>query len=96
MGISMIPTTIALGEKYTKFSSEHCIYIKNYTIEARTLLNNSANSLDPFDYHVLGCGEKAFEEIEHNVIHTYYQDEDGDQDQDQDVDEDIRKISEKS
>ena len=47
------------------------------------------NSLDPFDFHVLRCGENVFKEEEQNLIRTYYSDED--EVEDEDKDEDIRR-----
>ena len=85
MANNMIPTLKAICGIDTNFLSDLCKYIENNRIEEATLLNNTANSLDPFDFHVLRCGEKFCNEIEHNLIHTYYSDADEDEDEDEDI-----------
>ena len=46
----MIPTTIAIGYKYTFFLPDRCEYLGNDRIEKGSLLKNTAKSLDPFDF----------------------------------------------
>ena len=49
-------------------------------------MENTANSLGPFDFHVLRCGENSFPTKEQTLIHTYYADE---YDEDQKNQEDL-------
>ena len=53
MGKKIIPTTIAVREKYTYFLSDYCNYIENDRIEEKTKLGSTNNSVDSFDCHVL-------------------------------------------
>ena len=71
MGNSMIPHTFAIGEKYTHFISTHYKFIENDKIEEGTLLNQSSDSLDLYDYHLSKNGLDRFEKLlECNRIHS--------------------------
>ena len=63
MGISMIPSDIAVGEKYTYFSSDQYKLFENERNNERTFLNFTNNSVDAYDYHVLKCDEGAFKTL---------------------------------
>ena len=71
IGNNMIPYTFAVGENYPFFLSSHYKFIENDRIEQRTLLDATNNSLNPYDYHVEKCGEKAFKKLEHTQTHTF-------------------------
>ena len=43
----MIPTVMALGEKYTFFIYDHYNFLENLKIEDFTLSNSTNDSLDP-------------------------------------------------
>ena len=79
MGNNMILTTIDIGEKYTYFLPNRWNYTKKDRFGETTLLIKTEKSLDPFDFHVLRCGENVFKEKEHNLIHPYYADQDEDE-----------------
>ena len=42
--------TIAVGERYKHFISQHYIIFENIKIEEETQSNSTNDSLDPFDY----------------------------------------------
>ena len=72
MGNNMLPYAVAVGEKYTNFISDHQKYIENDKSEEVTLLKNTENSSDSFDYHFFKNGENACTRLSREVVHTYY------------------------
>ena len=72
-------------EKTHNFLSEPCNYIGSDRIEEGTLLISKNNSADPLDLQVLRCGDKVCIERKHNLIHTYYPDEDENEDKEEDI-----------
>ena len=72
MGNNIVPYTLAIGEKYTYFISNHHKIIENDKIEEGTLLNARNDSSDPFDYHLEKCGIDSFRVSEHSEIRTPY------------------------
>ena len=85
MGNNMSPTTETYGKKYTCFLSDRCKNFDNDKIEEETLLKNTVDSPNPFDYLAFRCVEKVCNEVEHFLIHLYYSDEVGDNDEDEDI-----------
>ena len=75
MGNNMIPTAIAIGEKYAYFLTNHHQIFENIKNEEEILLDSTNDSLDLFDYHHAKCGEDVFEKMACNQIHIYYPDE---------------------
>ena len=73
MGNNMIPTTRAVGEKYTHFLSDH-YKLENWKqkIQEGTLLNSTNDNLHPYDYHLAKCGEGASKTMECNQIHSFH------------------------
>ena len=59
----MVVYPVTLGEKNTYFLSDHYKIIEKEKVEEKTLLKGNANSLHPFDYHVLKSGENMFTEL---------------------------------
>ena len=80
MGNSMIPIAIAVGEKYTNFSSDLYKFFENDRIQERILSNYAKDSVDPSDYHVLKCGEGVFITMECNQILSFYPSEEFEED----------------
>ena len=68
MGNTMIPTAIAIREKYTYFICDRYKFIETIKMEERTLLNSTNDSFDPFDCHFAKCGEGAFKTIQCNQL----------------------------
>ena len=54
----------------------------------RILVKCQEKRLNPYDCHVLYCGEDAFKELEHSLMFTFYPDKDEDEDEGEDEDED--------
>ena len=61
--IYLIVYATGVGEKHKFFIRYK--FVKNAKIGNKSLSSNIANSLDPFDYHVLKCGENAFTELDY-------------------------------
>ena len=72
MGNNMIPHAIMIGERYTYFLYHRYKFIENDKIEENTLLNQTNNSLDPYEYHLEKCGIDSFKKLERSLIHTFY------------------------
>ena len=48
--------------------------MKTKTTEEVTLSNSTNDSVNPYDYHVLKCGDDAFKSMGCKQFHTYYTD----------------------
>ena len=75
MGNNMTPSAIVMEKKTPIFLSDHSIIKENGIFEEVTFLNSTNDSVDPYDYHVLKCGEGVLKTMERDQIHTFYPDE---------------------
>ena len=82
----MIPTAVAIGEKYTYFISDHYKFLENEKPAKETSLNSTNNSFDSFNYHLAKCDEDALRTMKGKQIRTFYSKEGIEED---DVEEDI-------
>ena len=75
MGDNMIPYTLAVGDRYTNFTSTNYKFIGNDKIQEGTLLNPSNGSMDPYDYHLSKNGLDCFRKLlECKRIHSSWPD----------------------
>ena len=80
MGNNLIPTAMAIGEKYIYFLFH--LY-KNMKVEkiGKGIFSTFTNDgVDPYDYHLAKCGEGAFETMECNQIHRFHPNEEAEED----------------
>ena len=84
VGNSMRPDSIAVGQKVHVLLFDHFYQIKisiwslieNEKIEEGTWLTSPNKKVDPYDYHVLKCGENLSSKMRKEEIHSFYKDND--------------------
>ena len=72
MGNNLTPYSIEIVDKNKYFLTPHFKFIKRENINHNELLKSNENSVDPFDYHKLCCGEGLFKKIRKYKIHSNY------------------------
>ena len=69
MGNNLTPSSIAIGDENIYFLAPHFKFIKRRKINDNELLKSNGNSVDPFGYHVLNCGDCLFRKLRIYIIH---------------------------
>ena len=64
----MITYPVTVVEKKHIFANYHYEFIKNKTMEERSSMNSTNDSVDTYDYHPLKSGEKMFKKMTKKFI----------------------------